>query len=131
MGMCHSIPDSDPLLQCALQRGVVNSFLCKTTAQTYKEIKQWKQYVFNFGKNMDNCFQVDISTMLHRLMRHVNHQLLWICFIRRYTSEQKELRQKHFKAACTNPNKNVLKIVPQFICSTMNSVEIPDILPDS
>lgn len=53
--------------------------------------------MFDFGLQMSDLFNVDVSMKLHSLMRHVDDHLTHLGCIRRGSSEENEMAHKEFK----------------------------------
>lgn len=115
MVLSDSVPDDDPLVQCALPLGVINTFLCHFSTCTMSYIDRWKLYMFQFGAYMSDLFNLDISTNLHGLMRHVNHHLIHLGCIRHGSSEQNEMAHKQYKILYNTTQKHLESIAPQLL----------------
>lgn len=94
MGLPDSVPDNDPLVQCALQLEFVNSFICQPNCLTKNNADKWQLYLFKFGFFMAALFNVDGSTKLDRLMRHLDHHLIHLGCILRGSSKENEIADK-------------------------------------
>lgn len=68
-------PDNDCPLKCAVQPDSINAVLCQPTAIKAPSIEQWKGFLFGFGRCMAQLFNVNVSTKVHRLMRHFGDHL--------------------------------------------------------
>lgn len=108
-------PDDYVLLQCPLCLDVVNDILCTGNMFTRTEINIWKREFFKFGERTSNIFNVDVSTKLHSLMRHVYCNLLNLGCKHRGSSKENEMHRKQFKPPYNNTNEHLNSIAPQLI----------------
>lgn len=120
MGISQKAPDEDPLLQCALQLDVMNQFLCDinkigTRQITESQVEKWQKFLFTVGSSMVDVFNVDVTTKLHRTMRHVKDHLLHHGCIRRGSTEENEYENKKFKRGFNFTNKHLDTIAPQLL----------------
>lgn len=115
MGLAACTPDDDKILQLALHLDVVNNFLCDVRYRTADEIRVWQDYLFSFGVLFTSVTAVDVSTKLHRVMRHVDSHLLQHVCLRRGSSEDNEMAHKEFKSLYTATNQHLDEIGPQLL----------------
>lgn len=115
MGVSYQIPDSGHLLFCVLKLDIVNSFLCVSVHRTEDSIIEWQNYLFSFGKYMASLFGVDITTKLHRIMRHVRDHIIMLGCINRGSAEDNEIMHKVFKNGYSDKNKHIENIAPQLL----------------
>lgn len=52
------------------------------------DISIWQRYIIDFSFYMVHMFEVDLSAKLLRPMRHIDHHLIHLGFIRRLSSEE-------------------------------------------
>lgn len=115
MGVSSLSPDDDELLQCAFLLSTVNNFLCNPIELTEEDIDKWQSYLFDFGSQFASVFKVDISTKLHRVMRHFKNHLINLGCLRRGSSEENEMRHKDFKAIVENTNHHLDSLSTQLL----------------
>lgn len=98
MGISDGSQDNDKLEQCALRLDVVNNFLVSQPPLTEQDLHRWQDYIFHSGQCMVEPFMMDVSTKLHRTMRHIyDHMQNLDCFSRASTEENERI-QKSYKA---------------------------------
>lgn len=115
MGLSRNQPDDDELVQCALRLDIVSHVLCQYSKWTEQDIRRWQNYFFQFGLLMSRTFRVDVSTKLHRFMRHVDTHLVHLGCIRRGSSEENEMVHKEFKALYNFTIKHIATIASQIL----------------
>lgn len=115
LGVSTNYPDDDKLVQCALQLNAVNAFLCSGAALSNAQLIHWQEFLFTFCKTMVSLFKVDVSTKLHRTMRHVIDHVTSMGCIRRGSSEENEMIHKEFKCLFTATNKRLEYMGPQLL----------------
>lgn len=71
------------------------------------DLLKWQTYIFNFGVLFASLFQVDISTKLHHVMRHVTDHIRNLGCLRRGISEEDEESHEHFKILMVNTNRHI------------------------
>lgn len=118
-GTIRYAPDDYPLIKCAFTLNVVNKLLCDSYEWTEEEIKRWQLYLFNFGAQISDLFQVEVNAKMHRVMRHVHHHLVHIGCIRRGSSEENEMAHKQFKSVYKGTNKHMDFISAQLLTSSV------------
>lgn len=91
-------------------------------------IRHLQEYMFRFVVEMSQLFQVDISTKRHRLMRHVEHDLIHMGCLQRRSSEKNEMVHKAFKVLYNSTNKFVDSIASQILTTC---VEVQDQISNS
>lgn len=83
MGVSDCHPDGDPLLNCRLQLGSANSFICNPGELTLERLRDWQNYLFDICKTMRQTFKIDVSTKLQRIMRHLMDHIIFLGCLRR------------------------------------------------
>lgn len=79
---------------------------------------------------MVELFNIDATTKLHRLMRHVfNHIVAFGC-VRRGSSEENEQLHKQYKQLYYTTNKHTETLAPQLLRPHMHSIDPPDLQSD-
>lgn len=129
MGVSDKNPDEDDLLQCALNLDKVNQFLCSANNisvrhLTIAKINEWQEFIFDFGRQMSMTFDKDVTTKLHRLMRHVKDQLSMHGCIRRSSTEENEHEHIKHKKAYRLTNKHLDSIGVQLLRAHVHSDEV-------
>lgn len=127
-GISDRLPDEENLLQCALQLGVLSSFLSSPSSLTISEIDEWQQFCSKFGKMFATFFCVEVNTKLHRVMRHIlNHKINHGCFFRRNT-EENECFHKYFKRLVAHKVSTVAsltgRLAPDEITNTILDLRV-------
>lgn len=79
---------------------------------------------------MASTFKVDVTTKLHRIMRHVKNQLTSHGCTRRCSTEENELENKKFKPAYNKTNRHMEIIGVQLLRAHVHSDEV-DVSNDS
>lgn len=79
-----------------------------------------------FDQNLADTFQVDVSTKVHRPMRHVNDHMKNLGSIMRYSYEENEYMHIDFKQCYNNTNRHMSTIAQQFLQSGIPRITIPD-----
>lgn len=129
MGVSDKDPDEDDVLQCALQLDRVNQFLCGTNEinvrhLTLQDINDWQDFLFQFGRQMSTTFDMDVTTKMHRVMRHVKHQLVMHGCIKRSSTEENEHQNKKHKKAYRLTNKHLDTIGVQLLRAHVHTDEV-------
>lgn len=120
MWVTDHLPDSNPLLRCALKLYAVNKLLFNTASLDEDTISHWKGVLFEFGRSLAQTFNVDVSTKMHRLVSHIHHKQTFLGCIYRSSSEENETLHKTFKAGYTSKNRQINSIGPQLLQSTVD-----------
>lgn len=81
--------------------------LCMCFSWTEIDIEQWQRLMFKCGSEMTTLFNIDVTTKMHRLMRHADHHLIHLGCIRRCSSEQNEMVHKEVKIIYNITNKHI------------------------
>lgn len=115
MGMSDKCPDEDNLLHCAFMLDKVNKLLCDPISMNEKQLDSLQSTLFDFGSTFAAVFRVDISTKLHRLMRHVKHHIVHLGCLRRCSSEENEESYKQFKSIVENTNRHMHYLASQLL----------------
>lgn len=63
--------------------------------------------MFRFGVQIKELFKFNVTTKMIRLMLHVHHHLVHLCFICRVSSEENEMVHKEFIILYNATNKHV------------------------
>lgn len=105
MGLTDDLPDDDNLVRAAVELDVVNNLICTPGFYTASAISTWQTYMFKFGASISLLFHIDVTTKLHRLMRHVDRHLVLLGCLRRGSSEENEMAHKQFKTVYSQTNK--------------------------
>lgn len=71
--------------------------------------------MFDFGVSFCDLFKVDVSTELHRLMRHVHNHLIHLGCLRRGSSDENEVEHKELKCLYSGINKHIDSIAVQLL----------------
>lgn len=69
--------------------------------------------MFGFGVQMNQLFQVDVTTELHGFMRHVENHLIHLDCLRRGSWEGKEVVNRQLQVQYSSTNKHLDPISPQ------------------
>lgn len=126
MGLADINPEDDILLQCALRLDFVNDILCTNNRFTKHKIDKKQRYFFDFGVQMYTVFKVDVATKFHRLMCHVYYHLLFLVYLGCSSSEENEMKNKHFKCLNSNTIKHLECIEPQLHTTWVHISSLPD-----
>lgn len=78
MGVNDIQPNSDNLLQCELKFSAVDWFFSNSDAFRTNKRNAFQPYLLEFGQTMDETFNMDVTTKLHRSMRHVADHLIFL-----------------------------------------------------
>lgn len=119
MGVTDKTPDTDPIIQSSLQLDVVYHFLCDYNGLSTSAIDVWQQLLFRFGAQLVDKLKLDVSTKLHRLMRHLHHQLIDYGCVFRASSKGNESLNKLFKVAYAHNKLHIYKIGSQLLHATL------------
>lgn len=117
MGVTDSVPENEYLVQASMQLDFINNFLCSSVLRTADIISQSQLYLFKFGVSLPRFFSADITTKLHRLMRHVERHLVLLGCLRRGCSEENVIEGKAFKAVYCLTNKLIHSLGQQLFTS--------------
>lgn len=82
MGLIYGAPVDDDLVQLALSLDAVNNCLCTPSLQAEEDIQKWHNYLFSFRVSFTTLFAVDVTTKLHRLIRHVEYHPVFLGCLR-------------------------------------------------
>lgn len=118
--------DDDIILQWSLSLEVVNDNVYNRNRLRKHDIGKCQRHFFDFGVLISTVFNVDLTTKLHRLMRHIDSQLLKLGCLRHGSSEEKEMKHKTFKYLYNNSNQNLECIAPQFLTTWVHSSSVAD-----
>lgn len=125
MGLANVPPDNDDIVQLALHLDVVNNFLCGQKQMTDDYIKNLQDFRFAFGCKFTSVIAVDVSTKLHRLMRHVHSHLIHLGCLRRGSSEKNEMAHKDFKSLYNRTNRHIDELAPPLLRMWCDPVVAP------
>lgn len=76
---------------------------------------------------MSRIFNVDITAKIHRVMRHVLDELIFMGYLRRGFSAENEMKHNAFKQIYNNTNKNISTIALQLLLSTSHTLQLPEV----
>lgn len=117
MGLSDLPPDEDPLVQCALALDVINHIVCYNFHWILQKIEHWQSYMFQFGVQMAQVFEVDVITKLNRLMPDIHRHLVHLSCISYSSSEENDMTHKEFKTLYNSTNKHLDAIDSQLLTS--------------
>lgn len=87
--------------------------------------------MFQFVVLFSQLFEVDVSTKLHHLTRHVHDHLIRLGCIRRGLSEENEMAHKELKCFFNCTNKHIDLISSQLLTSWVEHTRYHNILSDT
>lgn len=73
MGATDHIPDYNPLLRYVLKMDAVKILLSNAASRNEDNISNWQGDLFEFRNSLAPTFNVDVSTEMNTLIRHMNH----------------------------------------------------------
>ena len=135
MGMNTAVdPDKDNLLEAALLASEVQVALNGInvypvrTQRTAGEIRRIQDICFRLSRKLHEATGLNISTKIHRIMRHVQNQMFSFGSTRVGYTDQNEYMHKTTQKAYRSTDHERLKIAPQLLQSRVRlSVEENDL----
>lgn len=137
-------PDDDPLVQVALRLADVHTNLLglNEPVQNVNRTDNWileiQRSCFQLGVDMVNLFYTNVTTKMHRFMRHLDFHLMSFGMLRWGANDDNESKHKSVKTAYRVPNRRSSTLAEQLLRAgyaddashgTNDSVLPPDVVP--
>lgn len=90
-----------------------------------EEIERWQLYLFRFGVQMSDVFNVDVTTKMFLFMQYVPHHFVNLGWIRNSSSKENWMTHNQFKVLYNGANKHIDCIVAQRLTSWVNHPLLP------